>query len=657
MTFLPTLGWLGWTLLGIVPLAIVALYFLKLRRQPIEVPSTYLWSRTIEDLHVNSLWQRLRQSILLLLQLLFVLLLLLACLRPGMQGQKLIGDRFVFLIDNSASMGAEDVPDAKNRLEESKRRIAEMIDQMQSGDVAMLVSFADRAKIEQAFTDDRRVLQRKLTAIELTNRVSDISEALRVASGLANPGQSAFSEGDAGVAEAKPATLYIFSDGRFPPISDFTFGNLAPVYVPIGDLLTGNVGIVAFSTQRNADRNDELQAYARIERVGAAPDEVVANLYYNDDLLDAQTVKLPAEGAAGIQFELGTLEAGKLRLQLDVQDALTADNIAYAAINPPRKANVLMVTKGNEYFRLAMATEAITRLARVTMVDPSYLQGDQYKQEAATGVYDLIIYDNCAPETMPESSTLLLGAVPPGDQWKLGEEVTVPQVIDIAHSHPLMNFIEMSNVMIGYANPIEVQGGTTLIDSQHGPLLAIAPRKGFEDAVLGFHFLIEKDGSTFYNTEWPKRQSFPVFVKNVVEYLGDVRQGAADLSVRPGIPVELRTSTPVEEVKVTPPTGRVREIGREGKNLFSFSETDQLGTYDVREGNGPDVTQSFSVNIFDAQETNILPAEAIATDWGEPIEGQSSWEPVRVDFWKWIVVAAIVVLLIEWWIYNRRVYL
>ena len=62
------------------------LYFLKLKRQPLEVPSTYLWHRTIEDLHVNSLWQRLRQNLLLFLQLLLLLLAILACLRPSWQG-------------------------------------------------------------------------------------------------------------------------------------------------------------------------------------------------------------------------------------------------------------------------------------------------------------------------------------------------------------------------------------------------------------------------------------------------------------------------------------------------------------------------------------------------------------------------------------------
>ena len=73
---------LQWILLAAIPPAIVLLYFLKLKRMPLEVPSTYLWSRTIEDLHVNSIWQRLRQSLLLLLQLLLIALIMLALIRP-----------------------------------------------------------------------------------------------------------------------------------------------------------------------------------------------------------------------------------------------------------------------------------------------------------------------------------------------------------------------------------------------------------------------------------------------------------------------------------------------------------------------------------------------------------------------------------------------
>ena len=150
------LSWWHWLVLGAIPPLIIALYFLKLKRQPLEVPSTYLWRRTIEDLHVNSLWQRLRKSLLLFLQLLLIAIVMLACLRPSWQGRELVGERFIFLVDTSASMGATDL--GPTRLEVVKQRVNELIDQMTSSDTAMLMSFSDRSRVEQEFTQNRRRL-------------------------------------------------------------------------------------------------------------------------------------------------------------------------------------------------------------------------------------------------------------------------------------------------------------------------------------------------------------------------------------------------------------------------------------------------------------------------------------------------------------------
>src|SRR5262245_58308901 len=65
--------WWGALILLIIPLLIVLLYFLKLKRKPLQVPSTFLWKKSIEDLHVNALLQWLRENVLLLLQILTVL--------------------------------------------------------------------------------------------------------------------------------------------------------------------------------------------------------------------------------------------------------------------------------------------------------------------------------------------------------------------------------------------------------------------------------------------------------------------------------------------------------------------------------------------------------------------------------------------------------
>src|ERR1700684_1276795 len=103
------LGLPAWFVLAGVPVGIIALYFLKLRRRPVRVPSTLLWRRSLEDLHVNSLFQRLRRNLLLVLQLLAVALAMLALAGPHMKGTAGQGQRFVLMIDNSASMTATDV--------------------------------------------------------------------------------------------------------------------------------------------------------------------------------------------------------------------------------------------------------------------------------------------------------------------------------------------------------------------------------------------------------------------------------------------------------------------------------------------------------------------------------------------------------------------
>src|SRR6185436_18915513 len=91
-----------------LPILLVLLYFLKLKRKPIQVPSTFLWKKSIEDMHVNSLFQWLRNNVLLLLQLLAMLFLIYSILGLRFHGSTEKSRHYILMIDNSASMSAKD---------------------------------------------------------------------------------------------------------------------------------------------------------------------------------------------------------------------------------------------------------------------------------------------------------------------------------------------------------------------------------------------------------------------------------------------------------------------------------------------------------------------------------------------------------------------
>lgn len=653
------LTWWQWGLLAAIPPAIVALYFLKLRREPVVVASTFLWHRSLEDLHVNSLWQRLRRSLLLLLQLIVVGLAMLALLRPYWRGTEQAEDRSIFLVDTSASMSATDL--GTSRLEEAKRRVLALIDQMEGGDVAMIVSFSDRPRVEQSFTDNRSQLRRKLEQIEPTERGSSIFEALRQASGLANPGRTATEAGDVEVADALPATLYILSDGNFGDVEGFSLGNLDPRFIPIGAVAAPNVGIVAFSAERGENELGELEAFGRVQNFGADDVTVQVSLYLDDELIDARDVDVAAEASSGVAFPLGELDVGLLEMRIDSDDEFSLDDRAWAAVNPPRRSRVLVVTPGNELLLLALRTPGAAEISTLRIEEPSYLRTAEYQRQAAAGDFDLVIFDRCRPESedeespavMPRSNTMSIGVVPVADGWRAAEDVELPQIVDSERAHPMMHMVDLSDVDIAESMQFDAPtSATTLVEGHLGPLVAIAPREGFEDVVIGFS-LVSAEGPV---TNWPARLSFPVFMMNTLNYLGGRRSVAEANVIQPGDVVPIKTELPLESIRVRTPDEEIVNLRRGVQNTFHFGKTDRLGSYAVLDESGE--LERFAVNLFDERESAIAPRAEEAIRIGHvKVEAQTAQDPTRYEAWKLLLLLALGVLLFEWYIYNRRVYL
>jgi len=129
---------------GLTVPPLVLLYFLKLKRRQVPIASTLLWKRAVQDLQVNSPFQRLRNNLLLILQLLILLAAILAISEPMWSGSQPVDKAIVLMIDHSASMAADE-GDGKTRLAIAKEEAHKVIDDMSTDQRAMLIAFADRA--------------------------------------------------------------------------------------------------------------------------------------------------------------------------------------------------------------------------------------------------------------------------------------------------------------------------------------------------------------------------------------------------------------------------------------------------------------------------------------------------------------------------------
>jgi hypothetical protein len=681
-----------WTILAGVPVGIIALYFLKLRRRPVQVSSTLLWRRSLEDLHVNSLFQRLRKNLLLFLQLLIVLLAMLALMGPRLKGTSNEADRLIIAIDESASMGATDV--SPTRFEKAKAEADKFISNMERDDVAMIVGFSDRARVVANYTANKQLLRQRLAALKPTSNTTSIREALQVIAGLANPSSDLTArnakQGERILHDNVPPKLKIFTDGGFPDVEGLSVGNVEPEVIVIGPVVeyppppkpgqarskesppTNNVAILALSATRGEEKTDQFQVFGRVRNYRGEEVKTEARLFRHDPkkpgsagvLLDAIGLTIAAQSEQSFKFDLNDDGLAELEVRLDVKDALALDNSAFTVFGAPRKAQILLVTEKNRYLTDSLAT--LSELSDVVQKTPAEIKVAEVKREIAAGRYDLIIYDSVSPETAPEANALYFGVLPPGKAFAESKVLANPVVLTWDVSHPMMQYIrDLSTVVVRKAVTCEIPtGATPLIEGNGGALAFIAPRGGFVDAVVGFSLL---DGTDF-NTNWQLKSSFPLFLYNTIRSLGNARDSSGDEIHLPDMPTVLRADSLAPTVDVYGPTGtKLETVKRSPQGTFVFNSARTTGLYQVRWGK--DQSLSFAVNLFDPRESDLAPRGIVPPGLSDAqqefykikigfnaVEGKRQPKIAVKDYWWFLAIGMLGVVLTEWYIYNRRVY-
>ena len=186
-------------------------------------------------------------------------------------------------------------------------------------------------------------------------------------------------------------------------------------------------------------------------------------------------------------------------------------------------------------------------------------------------------------------------------------------------------------------------GATILATGQTGPVLAEVRHQNVRQVVASFDLL---------RTNWPLRVSFAVFVSNVLQDLGAGTAGGLGRSYAPGEVAVLPAKPGASRVKLIGPEVLEApvELGRVTLPMFR-----QSGLYRAESGLAPPWDQ-VPVNVTSMTESELRPADLLEIG-STPVSARSESDVVQREVWRWFVLAALGVLMIEWLVYCRRMYL
>ncbi len=622
-------------LFALLALPILLLYMLKLRRTETPVSSILLWERLLRDRQANAPWQRIRRNLLLLLQLLILAALVFAPARPALLVPSPFAGSVVVLLDASASMNAADV--SPNRFEAARARVADLIRDLPGGARMTLILAGSQAEILIANSGDRPELRAALQRAEVSQGPADWQAAFALAaSAAATPSE----EGE------EPAVVLV-SDGGLPQEGLPGLPGEAR-YLQVGE--SGeNLALAAFAL-RPSPSGGEL--FARAVNYGGETRRALLSFYAGGQLFQAQELTLPPGESAGVTAR--ELPAGATQFSARLSppageeeplDLLPLDDSAYTVSQAGETRRALLATRGNLFLEQFFAAVPGLEAFRILPGESGELELPGAGQEGPP--YDLYIFDGLLPPELPQASLLLVNP-PDGPFLEVGEYFTRTAPARAAE-HPLARFVEWDSVSVLRARTIALPDwAEPLVSAPGGPLVFAGESAGRRAAVLSFDL---------HESDLPLQVAYPILLSNLTAYLlrdGGAGDLAAGESLRPGDSLSIPPAIAAGGLTITTPSGQSLPL-QAGESGFVFTGTDEIGIYRAfAEGGGPDAPAAgaFAVNLFAPEESDLRPRERISLG-GAALEASAQSEVGQRELWPLIAAAGLVLLLLEWWVYQR----
>jgi len=578
-------------LLSIIPIVIL-LYILKRKYKEKEIPSSLLWKEAYKNTQANTPWEKLKVNIMMIIQIIIFLILILALMNPFLNFGGKQYTNLIVAIDNTASMSTLYEYD-KSRLDEAKELSKEYIKSINYNTNNFIIEY-----------DGNSNFQTKNSIDDITQGYGsgDISEILSYIRSL----------GD-GLGEYE---LLLISD------KDIDLGDINGKAISLAN--SGQNAAITNMSHKFVD--DKIQIIATIANTGEGDYNGDFSLYNESQLLEVKTIELPKGESITLNYTLENYEGKYIKGELSKKDLISEDNIYYDVIKKLRSKKVLLVTDKNVF--LEKGLNGIENIELYKTNDVANITDDYY---------DLYVFDNVMPKSMPFSGNILFINPESNEFFNVEDKNELSEVTGVKDT--LSKYTaNMKFIVSSYKNIVMPYYGHPLLKINDDNAGFIGESNGRKIAALGFDI---------HNSDVALKKEFPILIYELGKQL--IESGVLyKNNYKGGDDILINGTSQAENIQITLPNRKIKDIDPG----TTYNNITELGIYKVSEkqATGEALEELFSINFPSDSESDLSNENLIETS---NIQSESKVLKKGLSIVPFILLLALIGLIIEYVLYLR----
>ncbi len=408
--------------------------------------------------------------------------------------------------------------------------------------------------------------------------------------------------------------VHVISDG----VNDFEIPAGAIVHSVFEPAV--NVAVTSLQTRPLPTDPLRVEAFVQVYNASLTPVGVRLSLRGGDGFSLSQDLMMDANELIDVTFDISTFDEGVLAAAaMTNNDAFAQDDLAFAMVAPHSVRNVLLVTRGNP--RLEDALRSLPGV-RVKLIAP-----EAWNNAIPADVY---LFDRFSPQQLPAGGALLFR--PETLPWSAARQINVddPTVTGWSRGNSVLDGVswpalrvERAAVMVDLPDQAEA-----LVSTDRGALIAAGSSES-RWMIAGF---------AAEDSNLSLQPGLPIFLGNALRWLG---RGESVVSSGLGA-----IRVPLPDARIVDGSGQLltsRTLA--GVTMFDAERPD------VYTAHAADAKLRVVANVLDPRYAGINMTQFDGSRRG----AIRSAEYARIEPWTALVAIALLLLVIEWAVWARRI--